>query len=153
MSALELKVPPVVQVALLALAMLGLARAFPQWQLPFPGARWLGLAAGTAGAVLALSGVRAFRRAGTTVDPRAPGAAASLVVGGVYRVSRNPMYLGFAMLLAGWALWLAHPLAWLLLPVFVVYMNRYQIAPEERVLRRRFGRAWEDWAARVRRWI
>jgi protein-S-isoprenylcysteine O-methyltransferase Ste14 len=68
-------------------------------------------------------------------------------------MSRNPMYVGLLLLLAGWALHLSHPLALLGLPAFVAYMNRFQIAPEERALRAKFGPAYEDYARAVRRWL
>jgi protein-S-isoprenylcysteine O-methyltransferase Ste14 len=83
-----------------------------------------------------------------------PAQAASMVTSGVYRFTRNPMYLGMFCLLAAWAAWLGR-LAPLLagLPAFVLYMNRFQIRPEERALEQRFGAAFREYAARVRRWI
>lgn len=106
-----------------------------------------------AGVVLALLGLVAFYRASTTVDPAHPGGASSLVTGGIYRVSRNPMYLGMLLLLLGWAVWLAHPFSFLVLPLFVVYLNRFQIKPEERTLHEKFGEAFVTYARAVRRWL
>ncbi|MCY1553776.1 Phospholipid methyltransferase [compost metagenome] len=106
-----------------------------------------------AGAFVALFGVASFRRAKTTVNPTTPGAASALVDSGIYRYSRNPMYLGLLLVLAGWGLWLAHALALLGLPAFVVYMNRFQIAPEERALTAVFGDAFAAYRQKVRRWI
>ena len=82
-----------------------------------------------------------------------PDRSAALVAGGIYRSSRNPMYLGFLLLLAAWACWLANPLALAGLPAFVLYLNRFQIAPEERALRARFGDAYDGYARAVRRWL
>ena len=95
----------------------------------------------------------AFRRAHTTVNPLKPEEASSLVVAGVYRFTRNPMYVGFAALLLAWAAWLAVPVALLGPALFVAYITRFQIIPEERALRARFGDAFEAYCRQVRRWL
>ena len=82
-----------------------------------------------------------------------PGAASSLVTSGIYRFSRNPMYLGFALALLAVAVYLAHPVAPAVLIGFVVYINRFQVEPEERALKAIFGDTFAEYAARVRRWI
>jgi protein-S-isoprenylcysteine O-methyltransferase Ste14 len=106
-----------------------------------------------AGLVLAGMGLAAFRRAGTTIDPTHPEAASAIVTGGVYRLTRNPMYLGFTCALVGWAFWL--PSWWTLLGpvVFVAWMTPWQIGPEERALRQRFGAAYVAYCRDVRRWL
>lgn len=114
---------------------------------------WLSAIFGTLGIAVALMGVLAFRQAKTTVDPRAPHEATSLVVRGVYKISRNPMYLGFLLVLIGWAIFLANSVAILLVPIFVLYMNRFQIAPEERYMLEKFGAEYQSYTAQVRRWI
>jgi protein-S-isoprenylcysteine O-methyltransferase Ste14 len=63
------------------------------------------------------------------------------------------MYLGFFLILIGWAIFLSHALSVLLLPAFVWYMNRFQIEPEERALASLFGEAFEAYRTRVRRWL
>lgn len=105
------------------------------------------------GAWVALAAVATFRRAGTTVNPLTPGAASVVVRRGVYRVSRNPMYLGLALGLAGWAVWLANPLALAWLGAFVAWITRLQIVPEEHALRARFGADYEQYCREVRRWV
>jgi protein-S-isoprenylcysteine O-methyltransferase Ste14 len=82
-----------------------------------------------------------------------PEAASSLVVAGIYRVTRNPMYLGFLLILLGWAAWLSNVLALLPLAGFVIYMNVFQIRPEERALEALFGPEFEAYKKQVRRWI
>lgn len=153
MSALELRIPPVVLVLLFGAAMWGVGRMLPHADLAIP-ARTLWIAAFV---VLALAittaGIVAFRRHATTVDPRTPEEATTLVASGVYRRSRNPMYLGFLLLLTGWAFYVANWAAALLLPLFVLYMNRFQIRPEERALRQKFGAEFDRYAAAVRRWL
>lgn len=100
-----------------------------------------------------IGGVLAFHKRRTTVNPLRPDRATSLVVEGVYRMSRNPMYLGMLLILCAWSIWLGNPWGVLGLVGFVVYMNRFQIIPEERTMREKFGMQWDTYAARVRRWI
>jgi protein-S-isoprenylcysteine O-methyltransferase Ste14 len=152
MSKLELRIPPVALVVAFALAMGLLARSIPaatvvQW--PW----WVPFITVLAGFLFGLAGVVEFRRVRTTVNPTTPQASSSVVTTGVYRWSRNPMYVGLLMILAGWALYLGNLCAALLLPLFVVYMNRYQIAPEERALSHKFGSEYLHYARRVRRWL
>lgn len=152
LSVLALKVPPLVLVALAAAAM---------WLLPAvaatphlgPWHAWLCAALALLGAAICLAGVLAFRQARTTVDPLHPAAATSLVVRGIYRYTRNPMYLGFLVALLAWALYLAKLSAFLVLPLFVWYLSVFQIRPEEVALRERFGADFDAYAARVRRWL
>jgi protein-S-isoprenylcysteine O-methyltransferase Ste14 len=152
-SSLELRVPPVAVASVAALCMWMLAR----WT---PGLGWggywrLGAAVSlfVAGVVVAVAGVLEFRRARTTVNPTTPQAATSMVRSGIYRHTRNPMYLGMLLVLAGWAVWLASLAAVAVLPVFVLYLNRLQIEPEERALASRFGADFEEYRRSVRRWL
>ena len=153
MQFLELRIPPVLQLILIAVAMWALKQAFPALEAPIPGS--IGFTAGFvgAGSIVALLGVIEFRKARTTVDPRFPERTERMVVSGVYRISRNPMYLGFVLILLGWACCLANSLSFLLIPVFVYYIDRFQIQPEERCMLSRFGDEFKAYAARVRRWI
>jgi protein-S-isoprenylcysteine O-methyltransferase Ste14 len=152
-GALELKIPPVVVGGLTAALMAALAKAAPAWQLEAPGAELMAALFMATGFGVALAGVQAFRRAETTVDPRFPERTSSFVAGGIYRCTRNPMYLGMALVLVGWAAALQHPLAFAGVPLFQAYMNRFQIEPEERHLRSKFGADFEDYVRNVRRWI
>lgn len=153
MSRLELKVPPLLLLLVFGLVMALLDRSLPAFELGLPWAASLGLALMASGGTCAAAGVWAFRRAGTTVDPMRPQASREVVRSGIYAYSRNPMYLGFALVLLGWAWLLSHALALAVLPGFVLYMNRFQIFPEERVLSQHFGPAYQSYRAQVRRWI
>ncbi|MEX1058445.1 MAG: isoprenylcysteine carboxylmethyltransferase family protein, partial [Natronospirillum sp.] len=106
-----------------------------------------------AGAVACVLGIVSFRKAKTTVDPRTPESTSSLVVAGIYHYSRNPMYFGFALLLLAWGVYLSSLLAILVVPVFILYLNEYQIKPEERALEAQFGQDYVDYKKAVRRWI
>jgi protein-S-isoprenylcysteine O-methyltransferase Ste14 len=100
-----------------------------------------------------LAGLAAFRRARTTVNPLQPDRASALVSAGIYRYTRNPMYLALAMALLAWGLWLGHAVAPCGVAIFVAWMNRYQIAPEERALAGLFGAEFERYRREVRRWL
>ena len=87
------------------------------------------------------------------MNPLKPDTSSSLVGSGVYKLTRNPMYLGFLMLLLAWAIYLSNAFALLFVPMFLVYMNRFQIEPEERALTSRFGQEFVAYTRRVRRWL
>ncbi|HXD41275.1 MAG TPA: isoprenylcysteine carboxylmethyltransferase family protein [Ramlibacter sp.] len=149
----ELKIPPPVIAGAAAAGMWGLARAFPVFDVPngmrAPAAVLIALA----GVVLAASGIAAFRRARTTINPHKPGEATALVSSGPYRFTRNPMYAGLLLVLLAWAVFLSSLLALLGPVVFVLYINRFQIAPEERTLQSLFGNEYAAYKSRVRRWL
>ena len=105
------------------------------------------------GAAVCLAGVVSFRRAKTTVNPTKPDSTSSLVVSGIYKYTRNPMYVGFALVLLGWAAFLSNLAALALVLVFIVYINRFQIQPEERALSTLFPREYPAYRAKVRRWV
>jgi protein-S-isoprenylcysteine O-methyltransferase Ste14 len=150
---LELKIPPLLVWLLCAGAMRGVASAAPKLSFTLAGSSAIALALVALGGALAFAGVIAFRLKRTTVNPLTPSASSAVVSSGVYRLSRNPMYLGFLLALAGWALYLANAGAALLLLAFVAYMTQYQIKPEERVLLAKFGVEFAQYMSRVRRWL
>lgn len=152
LNALELKVPPVALVFLFG-ALMWLVSAYSMFTVALP---WRAAAATllcTVGFAIMFSGVWSFRRAKTTVNPLTPEATTTMVTSGVYRFTRNPMYLGFLLVLAGWAMYLSNLLAFALLPLFAWYMNRFQIAPEERALGTKFSQTFTAYKNSVRRWV
>ena len=150
---LKLKIPPLVVALVTGAGMWLAAWAAPGINFPFPGHAVLAGMVALLGVVVILLGILAFRRAGTTVNPMKPGSSSSLVVAGIYSLTRNPMYLGFFLWLLAWAIYLANVLTLLLLPAFVWYMDRFQIEPEEQALTSLFGPNYAAYAARVRRWM
>lgn len=150
---LEHRIPPPLVALLIGGAMWGTARLGPLAELS-PTVR-LGLAAavGLVGVAFNVAGMAAFRRARTTLNPMSPDQASALVTTGVYGITRNPMYAGGAFLLVSWAVYLSS--AWALLGplLFVAYVTRLQIVPEERALSARFGGPYDSYRARVRRWL
>jgi len=148
-----LRFPPLAVAMSFGIAMWVVARALPSLRCEFLGRCPTALALFALGAAISLSGVIAFRRARTTTNPLRPDAASALVVTGIYTRTRNPMYLGFVVMLLAWCAWLAHPVTLLGIPGFVAWMNRYQIPAEERAIGALFGDEFEQYCARVRRWI
>ncbi len=153
MRAVELKIPPVVIVLLLGAVMFATARLAPAFGFALPASRIIAAAVAGFGVIVAVLGVVSFRRAGTTVDPLHPAAASQLVVSGIYRRTRNPMYLGMLLLLVGWGVFLGNGLAFISAAAFIPLMNRLQIGPEERILTATFGPAFTAYQSAVRRWL
>lgn len=153
MRVLELKVPPVVVFLVAAVLMWWMARVTPAAHVTVPMRWWLASAGWLVGVVLGALGVRLFQRAGTTISPLQPENASVLVVSGIYRWTRNPMYLALLVLLGSWAIVLANLASVVVLPAFVAYLTRFQIVPEERELAARFGEAFAAYRQRVRRWL
>ncbi|MDN3377204.1 MULTISPECIES: isoprenylcysteine carboxylmethyltransferase family protein [unclassified Pseudoalteromonas] len=105
------------------------------------------------GGIFCIAGVVSFRLAKTTVNPNNPEQATELVTTGVYKLSRNPMYVGFAFILLGWGVWLMSIWAIACIAGFVAYLTLFQIIPEERALSKIFGQQYTDYMNRVRRWL
>jgi protein-S-isoprenylcysteine O-methyltransferase Ste14 len=152
-SYLELKIPPLLLVVIVGSAMWLAARVFPHLSFEFPLRLFSAALTLVSGLLIALAGVFEFRAAKTTVDPTKPEASSTVVQRGVYRHSRNPMYLGFLLVLVAWSIYLANIAAPFFIVAFVLYMNKYQIAPEERWLREKFGADYSSYTRRVRRWL
>ena len=145
------RLPPLLLVLILAITMLVLDRALPLFRLLHPPIAYLGAAPVALGVLIVLISAGLFRFRKTTINPF--GEPAVMVQDGFYRFSRNPMYLGMLLVLAGIGLWLGNVLALLLAPAFVVIMTRWYIVREEQVLEDRFGEVYRAYRSRVRRWI
>jgi protein-S-isoprenylcysteine O-methyltransferase Ste14 len=152
MSLLEHRVPPPLVAIAAAILMWGISRAIAPLAHS-TGATAVAVAVALAGLACAVAGLLAFSRARTTTNPFRPAEASALVTGGIYRFTRNPMYLGLLLVLLAWAIYLASLAAVVVLPLFVGYMNRFQIGPEERALSALFGEEYAAYCGRVRRWL
>ena len=147
-------IPPLALTFLAGLAMWVIAKVFPRLTFDLPFAAALAGVIATAGLVVCVLGVLPFRHARTTLDPTRPERASTLVTTGIFSVTRNPMYLGMLLVLVGWGICLANPAGLLLAPpAFVLYLDRFQIVPEERALAAAFAAEYAEYAGRVRRWI
>ena len=105
------------------------------------------------GAFFDVSGLLKFRRARTTVNPLKPHTSSALVNTGVYRITRNPMYVGLVFILCGWCIYLNSPAALFGVLGFILYIHVFQILPEERALVTLFGEEFREYQSRVRRWL
>jgi protein-S-isoprenylcysteine O-methyltransferase Ste14 len=153
MNALENKVPPPIVALLIGTVMWAVERLSP---LPEGGSpSRLAISGGLAclGVLFVMLGMLAFRRAKTTINPVNIGAASSIVTSGIYRYTRNPMYVGLALMLAGWAVHIAVSFVLMGPVVFILFITRFQIIPEERVLTSKFGGEYRKYQQRVRRWL
>ncbi|MBO6529103.1 MAG: isoprenylcysteine carboxylmethyltransferase family protein [Erythrobacter sp.] len=150
---MTLLIPPPIIALLCGLVMWGIAEAFPQTRFAFPFQSLLAGAFVAVGIAIDLISIGAFRKAKTTVTPLAPQKATRLVVTGLYRYTRNPMYLGLLLILSGVAIWLGSPVNGVILIAFVAYITAFQIAPEEARLSELFGSDYEGYKAQVRRWL
>ena len=153
MSYLELKIPPLLLFLICAFIIFMLASVFPSLQILFAFKHYLVGLLSTVGGLVIFLGVADFRKAKTTVNPVTPDAASSLVTRGIYRFSRNPMYLGFMLLLLSLTVYLSNIIAYSVPPLFCLYLNRFQIKAEEKALTRSFGSAYVDYQNKVRAWI
>lgn len=153
MSWLELKIPPVALFGLVAIA-LAVLHGPDVLDTPLSPLRLsLSLLLMSLAALILIVSVRSFWRAQTTVLPMDPAQTSQLVVSGLYRYSRNPMYLAMALLLISESLLLNSTLGLFMTVGFVLWLTRFQIQPEERVLKRQFGAEFSEYCRRTRRWL
>lgn len=153
MSRLELRIPPDVVWVVVAALMWLASRLTPGVLIP-SGLRLGGAAVlAVAGIVLMVSARSALADANTTWHPMTPAESTNLVTTGVFGISRNPIYLGMLLVMLGFAVVLSSPVALLASALFVLYLDRFQIAPEERVLFAKLGQEYAEYQRRVRRWV
>ncbi|MCJ2377410.1 isoprenylcysteine carboxylmethyltransferase family protein [Vibrio sp. ZSDZ34] len=153
MKALELKIPPVAVFLLFAIIMYAMGRIQLGIYTNIPGKLLWVSAFVIISVVVGFSGVREFHKATTTVNPTTPDKASTIVDTGIFRQTRNPMYVSLLLLLFAWGVWLEDIVALIFSWLFVAYMNQFQIKPEERALERLFGEDYLDYKSKVRRWI
>jgi protein-S-isoprenylcysteine O-methyltransferase Ste14 len=142
--------PPIVALIFILIAYF-LGRFAP---LPFtapPVLQYIGLVLTFIGVLLGLAAFMEFRRVRTTLDPH--GSAKQLVTSGVYRFTRNPIYLGFLLMVIGLPLNSGLYWGFVMAPFYVLTMNRLIIQHEEAYLERKFGKAYTSYTSRVRRWV
>lgn len=150
---MHLKVPPPI-LGLLAAGFLWIVDwAVPELAYRFAGQGTVAVLMAAIGLGIGFIALSSFRRAETTVDPRRPADTSAVVATGIYRISRNPMYLGLLIVLIGWAVWLGNPLGVVVIGAFVWVITELQIKPEEEVLGAQFGESYLAYCRTVRRWL
>ncbi len=150
---MKLKIPPVLVMFVFAALMLLLDRFLPVGEYHFLGRIYLATACAVGGLAICTIAIFQFLKAGTTSDPTAPSAATRLVTHGIYKYSRNPMYLSMLLLLLALGLKLGNAFNTVTAAFYVAYMNKFQIFPEETALTILFGKEYQQYLLRVRRWF
>lgn len=153
MHFLDLRIPPPLVALIIGCGMWFLAKVGPILALPGSVRVLTAVIFGLAGLGCAIGGVVSFRRARTTISPLKPETATELVSSGIYAVTRNPMYLGMLLVLVGWALYLLSTAALIGPVAFWLYIDRFQIVPEEKALAKLFGAEFSAYLRKVRRWL
>lgn len=153
MAGLELKIPPPLVAILCAAGMWALAQITEPYVIQ-PALKWTIVSVFIfIGAAFDIAGLLEFRRSKTTINPLHPEKSSTLVSGGVYQITRNPMYVGMACFLMAWTAHLENSAALLGVAAFMLYITRFQIKPEEKILAQLFGDVFADYQKRVRRWL
>jgi len=147
------KIFPPVFALLFAGGMWLLASYFPIVELISSPWNRLGYLVISVAVLLDLWSLGLFFKADTTFHPLKLHETSSLVTDGMYRLTRNPMYLGLVLILTGWAILLSQLTPFFLLPLFVWLINSQQIQHEEHVLEEKFGDVYREYKERVRRWF
>lgn len=150
---LKLKIPPPVYALFVAAIMWLLHHYFPVYQWLVEPWNKLGFVLIGVGLCIDLLAVALFWKAKTTVNPLRPDNSQSIVETGLYKYTRNPMYLGMLLVLAGISIWFGSVSVVVGLPLFVVLVTTQQIIPEEQTLTKKFGQSYLDYKHRVRRWL
>ncbi len=153
--ALELKIPPLLALAIFVAIVIGIASLAPlrSFNVSFTGRYLASALLAIAGAATAVAGVIEFRRSKTTVNPLTPQAATTVVASGIFTYSRNPMYVGMALVLLAVVVLSGSVVALVCVPAFCAYLTQFQIKPEERMLEQVFGTRYAVYMTEVRRWL
>lgn len=150
---MKLKILPPLQALITVFLMWGLAQLAPFAHIFIPGKMIIVLFFLITGSLIDLSAIYVFIKAKTTVNPMKPNTTSTLVSNGIFRYSRNPMYLGMLLLLTAWAIWLGNIFNIVLLILFMLYITFFQIKPEEDALSKLFGDQFSQYCATTRRWL
>jgi protein-S-isoprenylcysteine O-methyltransferase Ste14 len=147
------KIPPPILLLIFGIAMWFVARSGFAYPVAVPYALIIAIAVAVLGVSISVNALRQFSAAETTINPLQPDEATSLVQGGIFGKTRNPMYVGLSLVLTGWVIWLESLGNIAVLLVFVLVLTELQIKPEEAAMRTLFGDEYDDYCKRVRRWF
>ncbi len=150
---MELKVIPVLQIFIAILLMVALAKLVPESSYFWPFSLSLSVVLFILAAIIGLLAVYSFRQEKTTVNPIRLEKSSSIVSSGIYRFSRNPMYVALLLIIIAVAVYLQNITSFFIIPIFIIYITRYQIMPEERMLMLLFGEEFKEYCQKVKRWL
>ncbi|MFK5912883.1 MAG: isoprenylcysteine carboxylmethyltransferase family protein [Woeseiaceae bacterium] len=153
MKALETKIPPPIIALAFATLIWWMASYLPKIEIEFMPKVVIVSLLMAIGAFFDFSGLLKFFKAKTTINPMKPHASSALVNTGIYKITRNPMYVGLVFILSGWCIYLNCPAAMIGVAGFIFYIHAFQILPEERILITLFGEEYIEYQSRVRRWL
>lgn len=150
---MELKIIPVIQVIIAWILMTLLQYLFPAFTFDSTLNSSLAILLLAIGILIGFFAIYSFRHHNTTVNPTTPEESSKVVDSGIYQFSRNPMYLAMLLALMAYTCYLGNPLNVSICWLFIWYISKYQIIPEERMLTKLFGQHYRDYQRRVRRWL
>jgi len=150
---MDLKVIPVVQLLIAAGFMIIFSKLWPEFVMNWPAHKLVGLFLLSIAVLVGISAIVSFRKHKTTVNPTKPETSSTIVSSGIYSFSRNPMYLAMLLSLISLAYYLQHLTSLPIILVFISYMTRFQIMPEEKMLTKLFGQQYLEYQVKVRRWL
>lgn len=150
---MKISVPPVLVALITLVIIVGVNRLLSDLNNSFPGQEIVQYIFIGFGALFLAAASFKFGQLKTTTDPMNPSAASALAVTGVYGITRNPIYLGFLLMLTGFAVEYGNPVNIVPLTVFFWFITEFQIKPEEEALREKFGTEYDAYCQRTRRWL
>ena len=150
---MKLLIPPPIQALLSAIMMWLISRYFLHANFSFFGTSVFALVVLVVAVIIIIMSINKFRKIRTTISPLNPSKTSSLIISGIYRFTRNPMYLGLFLMLLSIALFLKNFISFLILPLFILSITKNQILPEEEALGNIFGAEYKNYKKKVRRWI
>ena len=150
---MKLKIPPVIVTFFFGFCMFLLAKFLAVGYFDFFGRTFLIVLFLVLAALIGFIAIGQFLKAKTTVNPLDVSQTKHLVTNGIFKYSRNPMYLALLLVLLAWGFWLGNAFNSLLAAGFVSYMNKFQILPEEQALTQRFEKEYQNYLIQVRRWF
>ncbi|MEX0723019.1 MAG: isoprenylcysteine carboxylmethyltransferase family protein [Gracilimonas sp.] len=150
---LKLKIPPA-GVLLMCIGLMWVINEFiPIQILLFESGNYVARGLLILGVLIGTLGLIEFSRKSTTVNPQKPEKTTKLVRSGIYRFTRNPMYLGMLVILLAGVVKFGNGINFLVIPGYIWYMNTFQIQPEEEVMEEKFGKEFKNYKSEVRRWL
>jgi protein-S-isoprenylcysteine O-methyltransferase Ste14 len=150
---LEARIPPPIVMLVMGFFAWVAAHYLPAPSFQFLPNRAIASALAIAGLALNVYPKVVFGRVGTTINPLKPCSTTYLVTSGIYRYTRNPMYLGQSLMLLGWTVYLHNFAGLVAVPAFIIYISLFQIRPEERALAARFPATFVAFCRQTRRWV